>query len=328
MIGRPRPWSRNWSRASASPRSTRDPCGKAGDARNRDRRSTAGRSPRVRPARLSDEPGPSKVRLHAPGTSRPRAGDDAGAGAAVARVPPLQPRGTRRDPPHLSRGRPDGQGPLSRGRAVRRDDPRAAWISADGPRSRIEGRHRSRRLLVPRRRQVRICRAIEGPGPPRSKAGLPLGPRSRVLLRGPVRGSHRANQRIWSPRSADPARGLAALSRERLGCGTGADPVPTPAVPELRRAVSTVAREISPIQGAVPGSSTGLLPQSSSVALGRAHVAICLASWAGNAGQFKGSLRVHRPPRLHVFGATFRKVAKKPATNAAYKAVARKIGRS
>src|SRR5207247_1439288 len=137
----------------------------------------------------------------------------------------------------------------------------------------IEGRHRSCRLLVSRRRQVRIRRAIEGPGPPRSKAGLPLGPRSRVLLRGPVRGSHRANQRIWSPRSADPARGLAAVSQERLGGGTGADPVPTPAVPELRRAVSTVAREISPIQGAVPGSSTGLLPQSSSVALGRAQVA-------------------------------------------------------
>src|SRR5207249_11681584 len=149
---------------------------------NRVRRRAAAWLLRARPTRFAEEPVISTVRLHVVGTSHPRAGDDAVAGAAVARVPPLLPRGSRRDPPHISRGRPDGQGPLSRGRAVRRDDPRAAWISAHGPRSRIEGRHRSCRLLVPRRRQLRIRRAIEGSGPPRSKAGLSFAPRSRVLL--------------------------------------------------------------------------------------------------------------------------------------------------
>src|SRR5439155_764825 len=218
-----------------------------------------------------DEPGAPSIRVHVPRTPHHRGRQDTRAGPALARVPSVQPRGTGRDAPDLSGDRPDERGPLPGGGSVRGDHPRAARVPTHRPGHRVPGRHRSRRVLVPRKNQIRIRRPFARPGTPWPKARLPFRARPRLLLRGSLRGSDRAHQWVWHPRPADVAGGLAALPAQRVGRGTGPHPVSAPALPELRRALSTLAREIPAIQGAIPRPAARVLPWATPVALGAAR---------------------------------------------------------
>src|SRR5207302_5832392 len=139
---------------------------------------------------------------------------------------------------------------------------------AHRPGHRISGRHRSRRVLVPRKNQIRIRRPFARPGTPWPKARLPFRARPRLLLLGPLCGSDRAHLRVWRPRPADLAGGLAALPAERVGRGTGPHPVSAPALPELRRALPALARKIPAIQGPISRPAARLLSRATPVALG------------------------------------------------------------
>src|SRR5207302_8173401 len=259
---------RNSSEKSGSRRSTQALCEKAGDANSPARQSTGHLS---RPARLGtsfDEPGAPAIRVHVPRAAHHRGRHDTRAGPALARVPSIQPRGTGRDAPDFPGGRPNERGPLPGGGSVRRDHPGATWVSAHGSGYRVPGRHRSRRVLVPRKIQVRIRCSFARSGTPWPKAPLPFRARPGLLLRGPLRGSDRAHQRVWRPRPAYLAGGLAAFPAQRVGRGTSPHPVSAPPLPELRRALPALAREVPAIQGPISRPAARLLPRATLVALG------------------------------------------------------------
>src|SRR5207245_3701307 len=130
------------------------------------------------------------------------------------------------------------------------------------------GRPRPRRLVVPPRLEVWHCGTVAGSGAPGTQSNLPLGPGSRLLVRRPIRRSHRPRRRIWSPRPTHASRGLAALDEECLGRAGSADPDAAPFLANIGRAVSPMARAIRPIQASTSGGEARLLPGPPPVALG------------------------------------------------------------